>query len=70
MGASTVCEEANALQVGGGSGQAGPASADQEHAQRLLCAAVRELEETDALLERARQEKENVHHQVKLRQSA
>ncbi|WP_155849829.1 hypothetical protein [Arthrobacter sp. H41] len=56
--ARQACEEASVSQVDGGLEQAGPVSADQEHAQWLLCAAVRELEETDALLEQARQEEE------------
>ncbi|WP_205162960.1 hypothetical protein [Arthrobacter roseus] len=59
LAARQVCEEANVSPVDGGSAQTGPASADQEHAQGLLCAAVRELEETDALLEQARQENES-----------
>ncbi|MBG6184656.1 copper oxidase (laccase) domain-containing protein [Arthrobacter sp. CAN_A6] len=57
LDARQACEELSTLLADHGSGQSGPASADQVHAQGLLCAAVRELEETDALLERARQEK-------------
>lgn len=53
--ARQACEELSTLLAGSGSGQAGPASASQGHAQGLLCAAIRELEETDALLEQARQ---------------
>ena len=54
--ARQACEELSTLLAGSGSGQADPEGIDQGHAQGLLCAAVRELEETDALLEQARQE--------------
>ncbi|WP_026533843.1 hypothetical protein [Arthrobacter sp. H14] len=57
--ARQACGELSTLFAGSGSGQTGPASADQGHAQGLLCAAVRELEETDALLEQVRQENES-----------
>ncbi|WP_155853594.1 hypothetical protein [Arthrobacter sp. H5] len=57
--ARQACEELSTLLAGSGSGQADPAGIDQGHAQGLLCAAVRELEETDALLEQVRQENES-----------
>jgi len=43
LGARQACEELSTLLAGSGSGQAGPASANQGHAQGLLCSAVREL---------------------------
>ncbi|MBG6185580.1 hypothetical protein IWX65_003561 [Arthrobacter sp. CAN_A214] len=53
-----ACEEVNDLHADGESGPAGPVHADQEHAQWLLCAAVRDIEDVDALLHQKRQEKE------------
>lgn len=49
------CEEANALHTGDGSGRVGAVYTDQDHAQWLLCAAVKDIEDVDALLEQARE---------------
>ncbi|MBG6226455.1 hypothetical protein IWX63_003054 [Arthrobacter sp. CAN_A2] len=52
------CEEVNAAHADGGSARTGcvSVSAEQVHAQGVLCAAVRAIEDVDAVLHQMRQE--------------
>ncbi|MBG6185457.1 hypothetical protein IWX65_003436 [Arthrobacter sp. CAN_A214] len=53
--ARLTCEEVNALHAGSEPGPVPGVHADQEDAQGLLCTAVRDLEDVDALLHQRRQ---------------
>ncbi|MBG6185131.1 hypothetical protein IWX65_003110 [Arthrobacter sp. CAN_A214] len=57
--ARRACEEVNDLHAVGGSERVDRVHADQEHAQWVLCAAVRDIEEIDALLHQKRQKKDS-----------
>ncbi|MBG6218201.1 hypothetical protein IWX75_002682 [Arthrobacter sp. CAN_A6] len=52
-----ACEDVDALYAGSGPGQVQRVHPDQEHAQWVLCAAVKDIEDVDVLLQQAREEK-------------